>query len=34
MIEELTKQLEDLQIKNDNLTKTDNKPTINWSKSN
>lgn len=32
MIEELTKQLEDLQIKNDNLTKTDNKPTINWSK--
>jgi hypothetical protein len=32
MIEELTKQLEDLQIKNDNLTKTDNKPNINWSK--
>jgi hypothetical protein len=32
MIEELTKQLEDLQIKNDNLTETDNKPTINWSK--
>ena len=46
MIEELTKQLEELQIKNDNLTKinvdlnrqlddltkTDNKPAINWTK--
>ena len=48
MIEELTKQLEDLEIKNDNLTKTnvdlnkqleeltktDNKPAINWTKIN
>ena len=46
MIEELIKQLEDFEIKNDNLTKinvdltnqledlakTDNKPTINWTK--